>query len=59
VLGPSNPDNVTGDWEMAVSAKRELEEGEEALLSYYEGSNDEFLLAYGGSLGGLGGRFVK
>lgn len=47
MLGPSNPANGTGEWEMAVSAKRGVEAGEQLLLSYFEGSNDEFLLHYG------------
>jgi len=47
VLGPDNVANATGGWEMAVSAKRAIDEGEELLLSYFEGSNCEFLFHYG------------
>ncbi|KAI8470957.1 MAG: hypothetical protein J3K34DRAFT_508523 [Monoraphidium minutum] len=47
VLSPDNPANATGEWEMAVSAKRHISEGEPLLLSYFEGANDEFLLHYG------------
>ncbi|KIY95247.1 hypothetical protein MNEG_12716 [Monoraphidium neglectum] len=47
VVAPGSPSNATGGWEMAVSAKRDVAEGEPLLLSYFEGSNDEFLLHYG------------
>ena len=47
VRGPASAANATGGWEMAVSATRDVDEGEPLLLSYFEGSNDEFLLHYG------------
>lgn len=52
MLSPANPANASGEWEMAVSAKRPIEEGEPLLLSYFEGPNDEFLLHYVRTLGG-------
>jgi hypothetical protein len=49
VVAPGSQGNISGEWVMVVTAKRDIEEGEELLLSYFEGSNDEFFLHMGGA----------
>jgi hypothetical protein len=49
VVGPDNASNGTGGWEMALTATQAIPAGAPLLLSYREGSNDEFLLNYGES----------
>lgn len=41
------PRSSEGEWEMAVSATRDIAAGQELLLSYGERSNDDFFLHYG------------
>eukprot|EP00775_Hariotina_reticulata_P006027 gene6027-6265_t len=45
VVSPDNSPN--GCWEMVLSAKQDIPANNPLLLSYFEGSNDEFFLHYG------------
>jgi hypothetical protein len=45
VVSPQN--SASGAWEMVLSAKCSISAGEPLALSYFDGSNDEFLLHYG------------